>query len=593
MNADLILISIRGALHVGNQARVAYVNSTKRRALVLPLPNFDPSPDFGAAVDFFDESHYDEPPQLVGLIEKIRLNAPFTVQEEQQLIEYHSDELARLLFRNKDHVDLADGTSVGQDAVNALVTITQWRRGADPNPSVLQSIAGSLLEVGIDYFLQVPDSLDENSRQGRALRSFFTALDGISFAEAPVRELPRKLMMSVLESINAHPDLLCANSDYQEVISAATRSLVTDVGKRLVGMENDLTGTQRIESWGEMVFRSLLSGAGALTMSDVGKYLGVDNAGRQALVERTGLAILGMVDEAPVGQLETVFSGANLEELADTVLLVLAENPDLVTNNNSRLRPLISRAAADIAAIDALEQKGLIPEIVRLVVVATGENAHLIWPSDDDDPAHNLALTAVKTVISTITQTPPTGSTWKARLSDRDITDISEMVLSELASNPGWLINELSGDDGRLKTILEATFRVLRDRGGKILSKDTGLQILSQSIQAVATRSEFSEKMPDGRVLIAAVTDAVLGGVLDSTKQKALWQLARQETLESLLQTTLDEIAELDIELDQSTGIVNSLEQVLQDHVARLQAGGAWNPEAFAQDLSTAFIGGN
>jgi len=593
MNADLILIAIRGALHVGNQARVAYVNSTKRRALVLPLPNFDPSPDFGAAVDFFDESHYDKPPQLVGLIDKIRLNEPFTAQEEQQLIEYHSDELARLLFRNEDHVDLADGTSVGRDAVNALVTITQWRRGADPNPSVLQSIAGSLLDVGVDYFLQVPDSLDENSRKGRALHSFFTALDGISFAEAPVRELPRKLMMSVLETINAHPDLLSANSDYQEVISAATRSLVTDVGKRLEGMENDLTGTQRIESWGETVFRSLLSGAGGLIMSDVGKYLGVDNAGRQALVERTGLAILGMVDEAPVGQLETVFSGANLEQLADTVLLILAENPDLVTDKDSRLRPLISRAAADIASIDALEQKGLVPEIVRLVVVATGENAHLIWPGDDDDPAHNLALTAVKTVISTITQAPPAGSTWKVRLSDGDITDITEVVLGELASNPGWLIDELSGDDGRLQAILEDTFGVLRDRGGKILSKDTGLQILSQSIQAVATRSEFSEKMPDGRILIAAVTDAVLGSVLDSANQKALWQLARQETLESLLQAALDEIAELDIELDQSTGIVNSLEQVLQDHVARLEAGAAWNPEAFAQDLSTAFIGGN
>jgi hypothetical protein len=99
--------------------------------------------------------------------------------------------------------------------------------------------------------------------------------------------------------------------------------------------------------------------------------------------------------------------------------------------------------------------------------------------------------------------------------------------------------------------------------------------------------------MPDGRILIAAVTDAVLGSVLDSANQKALWQLARQETLESLLQAALDEIAELDIELDQSTGIVNSLEQVLQDHVARLEAGAAWNPEAFAQDLSTAFIGGN
>lgn len=584
MNADLVLFAIRGALHVGNQARVAYVNSTKRRALVLPLPDFNREPSFSAAVDFFDELHYEGPVQLVALVRKIHGSEPFTPEEQQQLIEYHNEELTKAVFGNDGFKNLDDGTALSTESFNALVTITQWQRGADPNPTVLQSVAGSILDVGVDYFVQIPDSLDESSRKGRALKSFFTALDDISFVEAPVRQLPRKLMISVLETIDANPDLLTSDSMYQEIIVSTTRSLVTDIGERLNSVGNDLTRTERIESWGETVFRSVLSGAGELVLSDAGKYLGIDDEGKQVLVEHTGRAILGMVDEAPEGRLEAVFSGANLEQLTDTVLLVLAENPDLVTDDDSRFRPLISRAAADIAAIDALEHKGLVPEVVRLIVAATGENAHLIWP-DIQNPAGNLALTAAKTVISTITAPPAAGATWKLRISDADIAHVTETVLAELASHPGWLIDELSGGDSTLEIVLEATFGVIRKRGQNILSKESGLQILQSSIQAVALRSELARKLPNGEVLVAAVIDTTLVSVFNTDNERALWQLARQETLDVILDITLEQIAGIDFSVTLPAHVAGLVDQVLQMHVALLQGGAAWDPHGFARDL--------
>ena len=584
MNADLVLFAIRGALHVGNQARVAYVNSTKRRALVLPLPDFNREPSFSAAVDFFDELHYEGPVQLVALVRKIHGSEPFTPEEKQQLIEYHNEELTKAVFGNDGFKNLDDGTALSTESFNALVTITQWQRGADPNPTVLQSVAGSILEVGVDYFVQIPDSLDESSRKGRALKSFFTALDDISFAKAPVRQLPRKLMISVLEAIEANPGLLTSDSRYQEIIGSTTRSLVTDIGERLNSVGNDLTRTERIESWGETVFRSVLSGAGEFVLSDAGKYLGINDEGKQVLVERTGRAILGMVDEAPEGRLEAVFSGANLEQLADTVLLVLAENPELVTDDDSRFRPLISRAAADIAAIDTLEHKGLVPEVVRLIVAATGENAHLIWP-DIQNPAGNQALTAAKTVISTITAPLVAGATWKLRISDADIAYVTETVLAELASHPGWLIDELSGGDSTLEIVLEATFGVIRKRGQNILSKESGLRILQSSIQAVAQRSELARKLPNGEVLVAAVIDATLVSVFNTDNERALWQLARQETLDVILDITLEQIAGIDFSVTLPADVAGLVDQVLQMHVALLQGGAAWDPHGFARDL--------
>ncbi|MFM1892484.1 MAG: hypothetical protein RLZ44_1561 [Pseudomonadota bacterium] len=592
MNADLVLFAIRGALQVGSQARVACVNSAKRTALVLPLPDFNRAPSFSAAVDFFADLQHEGPAQLVALIRKIRDNEPFATEEREQLIEYHNDELAKAAFGGADFKNLDDGTALSAESFNALVTIAQWQRGADPNPTVLQSIAGSLLDVCVDYFVQTPDSLDASSRKGRALKSFLTALDDISFAQAPVKQLPRKLMIGVLETIDANPDLLTSDSRYQEIIGCTARSLVTDVGARLIHVEDDLTRTERIEAWGESVFRSVLSSTGQLILSDTGRYLGVDDKGRQALVECTGHAILGMVDKAPQGGLEAVFSGANLEQLVDTVLLVLAENPSLVTADDSRLGPLIASAAADIAAIDALEHKGLVPEVVRLIVSATGENADLIWPNMAD-PAGNLALTAARTVISVITEPPPAGAAWKVRLSDADIAQVTETVLVELASNPAWLIDELGHGESTLQAVLQATFGVIRARGQNILSKQSGLHILQASIQAVAQRRELARKLPNGDALVAAVIDACLASLLNTGNESALWQLARGETLEAVLDVTLQAISRIDFSAISPTAVVSLVDLVLQEHVALLQGGAAWDAQAFAGALEAKLNAGD
>ena len=48
-SAALVLFAIRSALKLGQQLRLAYVDNTKRRELVLPLPNFFSSPDVVSA----------------------------------------------------------------------------------------------------------------------------------------------------------------------------------------------------------------------------------------------------------------------------------------------------------------------------------------------------------------------------------------------------------------------------------------------------------------------------------------------------------------------------------------------------------------
>ena len=52
-SAALVLFAIRSGLKLGQQLRLAYVDNTRRRELVLPLPNFFSSPDVVSATNYF------------------------------------------------------------------------------------------------------------------------------------------------------------------------------------------------------------------------------------------------------------------------------------------------------------------------------------------------------------------------------------------------------------------------------------------------------------------------------------------------------------------------------------------------------------
>ncbi len=53
--AEVVLFAIQSAVRLGAAARQAYVDSTLARELVLPLPNFNPSPTVTAALMYFSQ----------------------------------------------------------------------------------------------------------------------------------------------------------------------------------------------------------------------------------------------------------------------------------------------------------------------------------------------------------------------------------------------------------------------------------------------------------------------------------------------------------------------------------------------------------
>ena len=609
-SAALVLLAIRSAVRLGQQARIAYVDSTRRRELILPLPNFFSSPDVNDAIAFFDTigkrfvEGYKKDGELIKGSERLKkLNAKatdsnqrLTTDEENELKTFHTE------FWNLDSAESGElvwgeGGYVDPDEFNSLITIRQWHRGADPTPTTLHRIAGTLIEIGVDYALTSPDLLDKNSTRGKALTSFLQAIDDLEFSETDLSELPFRLFIATMETTAEHPEIFSGEQKVQELIRVTTNALSKNVAARIkeINDSSDMnvfekrTARFRVEDWAELTFRSIISSGGRLVVSNPERFLGVKDTGGQALVTNVGGSVLDFILNQKDGKLDAVFSRQGLETILKAALKTVGEHPDIILDtDNQGLRKLLSQIATDLSEIENLVNRDILPEIVRMTLERTGENLELLWPNRKDHPEKNLLLAAAKTTLEILSRKPKDSEAWKLSFSSSDLLTVTETVLDELVVNPGWLIDEAGEINEVLGDVLKASLDVLRTSGDRNLSSAVARDILREAFKAAALRKEFFDELPQnharaGQKLIIATIDAVLVTIFDKALDaKAAWQLVRSEVITGLIKVSLNQLAKSRLDQD----AISKLEDVLKNEVNALVEGKSFSLDAFSTTLS-------
>jgi len=594
-SAEVVLFAIRGALKFGEQARAAYVDSTRRRALVLPLPEFTLGTNYQQAVTYLINHPPQDSPRMQGFVVKLNDNVPLTDEEKQVVLDYHNDQLLAKLPGSSGFATANDGSVVAQSSLDALVTIRQWRREDDPTKSTLQRIAGSLIEIGVDYYLETPGALDTDSKSGRAVKGFLEGLDTISFAEESIGDLPRKLFVITLETLSENPELLSDSAKSQVLIKAATAGIATDVNAKILELRANEGGAnlgkeEAIRFWGETVFRSLLTSTARTVLEDPTKFLDVDDAGKSALISKVGGSFLDMVDEIPFGELESIFSEKTLEAVTDAALAAVAEHPELVSGDNSRLGPLITQLAKDMKAMDTLYSRQSIPEITRLVLVATGENLEIIWPPGDE-PGKNLALLAAKNTIEVLSAQAPQGSSWQLSFSSTDLEQVVELVVDDIAESPVWLANALDEHDGKLKPVLTAVLASIRDRGDqKLLTRETAVGLISVAMHSAAQSSDFVKTVPNRGPFIAALVNIILDSAF-SDSSKVSWRMVKYEFLVGLTDHLVEELQNYSMDDAKLESVLTAVESELDSYAQRLRVGGDVSLDGLLAKLKTEIEG--
>lgn len=602
-SAALVLLAIRSAVRLGQQARKSYVDSTRRRELVLPIVKFYSSTGHMDALTYFKDPQFGKPYVEGGSIDgqeyegsKVlkrlvsTLPAKLTKEDKKEL---------EILHGKYVNIDRArDGKLVWQDNVpvngeelEAIFTIRQWRSGADPTPSTLHRMAGTFLEIGIDYALNSPDLFDKNSKKGKAIHSFLSALDDIDLTEAELSELPARLFVATMETATENPELLSGDLKVQEFIKVTTKEISTNVARRIndINIDGSLDAIAKrkarlkVQDWGELLYRSTLTSGGRLILSDPAKFLSVKDAGNQALISSVGNSILDLILEDG-GGLEDVFSREGLEVVISAALKTIGEHPEILTKTkNEGVKTLISELAKELSQADNLLNRDILPEIIRMTLEKSGENLELFWPKLQNDPKKNLMVTAAKTTLLVLSRKPKNNESWKPQFTKTDLLMLTETVLDELVKNPGWLITKAGELNGTLKEVLTTTIDVLRKHGTNRLSSSVGVEIIHEVLKAVALRQEFTNKLPNGQMVVSAAIEAVLSKIFSNhLDEKASWQLLKVEVVKGIIQLSLERLALTGLDQDS----INKLQECIDEQIATITQGKLFSLESLADSLN-------
>ncbi len=577
--AEVVLFAIQSAVRLGAAARQAYVDSTLARELVLPLPNFNPSPTATAALMYFRQQPdpYTTGPdrQQKLLIRALKDNVPLTEQEGEELKVFHTEALL-LSWRPKGAAVAGDGSHLTDVGLNALVTVRQWSRGSAPVPSTLQRLAGTFVSIGVDYFTHVPGAIDASSKSGRAIVALLRGFEDIDFATEPLGDLPQKLFIATLETLGENPTIAASDPRVQNLITATAKGLVTDINARVAqlraGGGSDSIKEQRIHDWAELVFRSALGSAGTLVAEDPHTYLGVRNAAGADAVSTVATSVIGLILDQPQGKLDQVFSRDSLDAVVRASLQVVGRHPELFAGaKNAALPQLFAAIAADIGKFDGVLQAGALPRIAAAVLDETSKNVAVLWPATAGNPQQHLLVTAASTALDVMTRQWQNGS-WNVTFGPEQLTTVAKAVVAEVASTPGWLFDAAGKQNSNLRPALEAVIGVLRARGDVRLNADTGVAIVRAALAAVASRAEFLDQPVAGSTQIAVVLDAVLGSILaPGLDSKAAWVVVKPTIIVSIVEAALAGLAKTGL----TAADVQKMHAALSDQLTKLAAGKA------------------
>lgn len=575
-SADLVFFAIRAALRLGDAARQAYVDTTRRRAVTLPLPAVTVSP--AAAIQWFATKGV---AHVAGESELARLyrdatSGPLVARDRaaEKLLPFyreywHADRAAR-----GEQVRLGD-TDLTPAEWLALFRVRQLGRGEDEaaNRTLLTRTIGTVVEVGVDYFASVPGALREDSRRGRVLGAAVAALDRVEFAAIDagragwLGDLAGRLVVAALETVGEAPEAIARDDRVRELVGVAAAALAEDVKGHV---EAGTFAKLRLGEWADTVFRGLLASAGEKVLAEPDRYLGVADAGRGALIRKAGGAVLSLVTADGGLDPLRVVSREGVETILAASLEALADHPELLGDpENGGLRKILAETSRALASFEGLLTPDVFPEMVRLLLERTGENLELVWPGGAEDPAKHLLLTAAKTTLGILVAPAPAGAAWTATFRGEDVTAVVTAVVDELAGNPAWLLERAEAASDDLGAALAATLAAIRNRGeGKLLSRNVAVGILRAAVTAAAARRELLEDLgPAGEPLVAAAVDAVLATIFGADDRRARWQLLRDEAVVAAIVLSLDRLADARID---------------RESVARLRA--AWGE--IAADLA-------
>ena len=587
---ELVMFGIQAALRLNEQFRRAFADSTSSMAITLPLPSFPSVPTPSTAESFYrsgdGQAIAQENLRVSQLLTKLNQQGLLSDPEQQDLLRLCKEHQALVRARAGLLVtDVNNPAGMTNEEISQLLSIRQWRPGEDPHPTMLRRMAGTLINIAVDYLVQMPDVVSTKSTRGKALRGFLEAIDSIDFVEDGRDEIIERLFIATVETIRDVPELITGDEKARILVHNVAGGLYADVKKRVEAANGDLSQQESIQSWGQLVLRSVLSSAGQTIFAEPAKFLGIGGPAEGQLVSRVGQAILDSIldrDQIHLGQLITRDS---LDRIAKAALAVVGQHPELFGADNQGLKNLIAATAQALAQSSTKIGRDFLPEAIRIILEKTADNFELLLPGGPDQPARHLLIVAAKQILEQLSASPPAGSKWTLQFGSAEALRAVESVVEEVLQNPGWIVTAAGEINTLLGDVTKVVLDTLRATAPPRLTKTTALAILEAALRAAGKRLEFLTQDQNNRRLVSLALEAILATIFrPGIDAKAAWVLARNATVERLTAIVFEKLARLGL----TPARIEKVRQVIEEAIQLLAQGGRWSLEDFDIRLEAA-----
>lgn len=521
-SVDLILFAVQAGVRLVQTGRKAYVETAIGGDVELPLP-----PAF-AADALMTAVQYAEALKEKGTTD-LQARERFRVcYQEAYSQAYEGTETEKRSAQERlvqqYLTDMAHGlvpfVRPASAGFASITVIHQWAQGSSPFPSPLQRIAGSLVEIAIDYFVQIPGALNEDSRQGKALKSFLQGLSAVDFQDARWDAIAISLFTTALDTLQEHPDLITGEATDQALLQKIVAGVASDVAGRLQAAgPGDLDAETRLKRCGQIVLRSLLRNGGTAILENPSRL--VDDKGGAALVQSVGSVFLELLlgdDNVPLQEaLQKVASTEGFDRLVRAALKTVIEHPDNFATGNDAVNHWLHGVLSDLYNRRGDGKPFLDPELFVEVAYAVMDNGlrdlPLLLGETGATPAFLVDVARRSFDILTV---PPSGDTLprfkRLHLSRSDLQALFSGILLALTAHNPWLQARPQSQE-EAAALVPLIIAVLGDAGEAPLKALIRSDQLAAVIAAVLASEVLKTQKPEDREKIAAGVKALLAAV--------------------------------------------------------------------------------
>jgi hypothetical protein len=549
------MTAIESAVKLGTRFRQAFIQNVANRPLTLPLPDFNTAPSPQVAQDFFETNPVAK--ELVaqgGLLAELhdlQRNGFPTPQQTAAYLDYY-----RTVFAAATRTDV----EISPQGMVVMLTLRQWNRGEGPRVKGLQLVAGTLLEIGVDYINQHQGAFFRQSKFAPMLEQFFLSIDDLEFATGDFKavifqQVAPQLMLQALELTSGLTEAQAHDGRVQSLIKTTARAVADDLGNRITQLTT-AQEQQVLRQWGQMVFRSVVFHATTTVVGAAPDML-ARHENQKKLVDATGQALLDVLfnTKAEGIALHNLFTGEALDKVVQAAMGVVAENPVLISRKDG-LQQVIAATAGAVSK-SGIQKPGLIPELSRLVLQKTGENLHLMWKVEANTPQIVL-LNAAQSMLAMVAANPGGIS-----LSHAQVMLLVEDALDTIVANPDWVHREGQGPTP-FDTVMQAVMKGLAAApSGARLQFDTLRQLVKACLQAAALRTSLLAPVASGQATLLEVAIKKLTETVFPANGGSNLPVGKATILLAAVEEFLHKAAYLPADLSLADAIANELKASL------------------------------